>query len=296
MNKYLFFFILIYCFISCKSKQEETPSVFSTINTFIISNDIEIRNKEVCFDSLGNCIREIYFGSREGDTISSTEHKYTGTLLLESIEKNSKGKIVETRIYNYENTYLKQNTIIKEMDTILRKKYFYYSNGKIKREVTEFLQDKITPIIRINNFDEHGNIEKIYDQIYEDSTKLVLGRYELTSYNYTYDSTNNRIIKTVATKLFGYYEIADTLFIAKFDYDSSGNLSIQHNIKKTSKESPDSIHYNYSENGDLINRISYFTSNSWADTVFYKFDNLGRKIGERNSTSGIEYRYVFSDY
>ena len=222
MNKVTLIVILLFVLNSCKTKTEDPILVAEIKTTYIVRSDDEIKHKEEYFDSLGNCIKEIYYGSNSGDTVSIVENSYAVTLLLQSIEKNRNGEIQQTTIHHYDNTNLSQKIVIRHDDTMLIQNYSYYDNGNIKREITLYPQETITPVINIRNYDIKGNPETTYDQIYEDSTMIVLGRYEMTSYINTYDTSSNRLVKVVATKLFGYYEITDTLYITSFKYDSLG--------------------------------------------------------------------------
>ncbi len=292
MNKFIVLLIIQIAISSCKPKSQNIVEVSEIKTTYIIRSGTEIKHKEEYFDSLGNCIKEIYFGSQAGDILRIVENKYAGTLLLQSIEKSAEGKISETVTNNYNNTHLILQTFEKNGDIKSKKSYIYYNNGNIKREVSEISEVMISVI----NYDEKGNTETIFDQVYEDSTKTVLWKYMMTSFHNTYDTSGTRIIKNVCTKLMGYHEITDTLFIAEFDHDVFGNILLQRNIKTSVPGKPDSIRYQYSEKGYLESWISYTdprTSGYAADTTFYQYDSIGRRIGERNSTSGIEYRYEF---
>ena len=270
MNKLPIIVILLFVFNSCKTKTEDPILVAEIKTTYIVRSDDEIKHKEEYFDSLGNCIKEIYYGSNSGDTVSIVENSYAVTLLLQSIEKNRNGEIQQTTIHHYDNTNLSQKIVIRHDDTMLIQNYSYYDNGNIKREITLYPQETITPVINIRNYDIKGNPETTYDQIYEDSTMIVLGRYEMTSYINTYDTSSNRLVKVVATKLFGYYEITDTLYITSFKYDSLGNLITQNYSFNSNKDDPDSIQYEYKEKGFVLSKKSYF---------------LDRNRSNQNSTS-----------
>ena len=123
------------------------------------------------------------------------ENSYAVTLVLQSIEKNRNGEIQQTTIHHYDNTNLSQKIVIRHDDTMLIQNYSYYDNGNIKREITLYPQETITPVINIRNYDIKGNPETTYDQIYEDSTMIVLGRYEMTSYINTNEKSQNHLVK-----------------------------------------------------------------------------------------------------
>ena len=297
MNKVTLIVILLFVFNSCKTKTEDPILVAEIKTTYIVRSDDEIKHKEEYFDSLGNCIKEIYYGSNSGDTVSIVENSYAVTLLLQSIEKNRNGEIQQTTIHHYDNTNLSQKIVIRHDDTMLIQNYSYYDNGNIKREITLYPQETITPVINIRNYDIKGNPETTYDQIYEDSTMIVLGRYEMTSYINTYDTSSNRLVKVVATKLFGYYEITDTLYITSFKYDSLGNLITQNYSFNSNKDDPDSIQYEYKEKGFVLSKKSYFLDRNRSNQnstfiTFYVYDKKNRLIEEQNS-DGLSYRYEY---
>ncbi|MBK7036340.1 MAG: hypothetical protein IPH42_08360 [Bacteroidetes bacterium] len=297
MNKLPIIVILLFVFNSCKTKTEDPILVAEIKTTYIVRSDDEIKHKEEYFDSLGNCIKEIYYGSNSGDTVSIVENSYAVTLLLQSIEKNRNGEIQQTTIHHYDNTNLSQKIVIRHDDTMLIQNYSYYDNGNIKREITLYPQETITPVINIRNYDIKGNPETTYDQIYEDSTMIVLGRYEMTSYINTYDTSSNRLVKVVATKLFGYYEITDTLYITSFKYDSLGNLITQNYSFNSNKDDPDSIQYEYKEKGFVLSKKSYFLDRNRSNQnstfiTFYVYDKKNRLIEEQNS-DGLSYRYEY---
>lgn len=301
MNKLICIYILLIAIYSCDTNSGNTINVAGIKTTYILRSGSEIKHKEEHFDSLGNCIKEIYFGSRPGDTVSIVENTYAVTLLLQSIEKNPSGEIQQTTINQYENTYLSQKIVVRHADTMLIQNFTYHDNGNIKREVTQFPQGKTTPVINIRNYDKKGNPETTYDQIYEDSSMIVLGRYEMTSFNNTYDTSSNRLIKVVATKLLGYYEMADTLFEIMYNYDHEGNLLAENYRNKFAKDSPDSISYRYSSSKMLVNKIAYSSPTRkselelQSDTTYYQYDALGRLIKERSSLSGNGYRIEYSN-
>ena len=297
MNKLPIIVILLFVFNSCKTKTEDPILVAEIKTTYIVRSDDEIKHKEEYFDSLGNCIKEIYYGSNSGDTVSIVENSYAVTLLLQSIEKNRNGEIQQTTIHHYDNTNLSQKIVIRHDDTMLIQNYSYYDNGNIKREITLYPQETITPVINIRNYDIKGNPETTYDQIYEDSTMIVLGRYEMTSYINTYDTSSNRLVKVVATKLFGYYEITDTLYITSFKYDSLGNLITQNYSFNSNKDDPDSIQYEYKEKGFVLSKKSFFLDRNRSNQnstfiTLYVYDKKNRLIEEQNS-DGLSYRYEY---
>lgn len=297
MNKLPIIVILLFVFNSCKTKTEDPILVAEIKTTYIVRSDEEIKHKEEYFDSLGNCIKEIYYGSNSGDTVSIVENSYAVTLLLQSIEKNRNGEIQQTTIHHYDNTNLSQKIVIRHDDTMLIQNYSYYDNGNIKREITLYPQETITPVINIRNYDIKGNPETTYDQIYEDSTMIVLGRYEMTSYVNTYDTSSNRLVKVVATKLFGYYEITDTLYITSFKYDSLGNLITQNYSFNSNMDAPDSIQYEYKEKGFVLSKKSYFLDRNRSNQnstfiTLYVYDKKNRLIEEQNS-DGLSYRYEY---
>ena len=297
MNKLPIIVILLFVFNSCKTKTEDPILVAEIKTTYIVRSDDEIKHKEEYFDSLGNCIKEIYYGSNSGDTVSIVENSYAVTLLLQSIEKNRNGEIQQTTIHHYDNTNLSQKIVIRHDDTMLIQNNSYYDNGNIKREITLYPQETITPVINIRNYDIKGNPETTYDQIYEDSTMIVLGRYEMTSYINTYDTSSNRLVKVVATKLFGYYEITDTLYITSFKYDSLGNLITQNYSFNSNKDDPDSIQYEYKEKGFVLSKKSYFLDRNRSNQnstfiTLYVYDKKNRLIEEQNS-DGLSYRYEY---
>ncbi|MBK7567272.1 MAG: hypothetical protein IPI31_05540 [Bacteroidetes bacterium] len=297
MNKVPLIVILLFVLNSCKTKTEDPILVAEIKTTYIVRSDNEIKHKEEYFDSLGNCIKEIYYGSNSGDTVSIVENSYAVTLLLQSIEKNRNGEIQQTTIHHYDNTNLSQKIVIRHEDTMLIQNYSYYDNGNIKREITLYPQETITPVINIRNYDIKGNPETTYDQIYEDSTMIVIGRYEMTSYINTYDTSSNRLVKVVATKLFGYYEITDTLYITSFKYDSLGNLITQNYSFNSNKDDPDSIQYEYKEKGFVLSKKSYFLDRNRSNQnstfiTLYVYDKKNRLIEEQNS-DGLSYRYEY---
>ena len=297
MNKVNIIALILFVLNSCKTKTEDPILVAEIKTTYIVRSDDEIKHKEEYFDSLGNCIKEIYYGSNSGDTVSIVENSYAVTLLLQSIEKNRNGEIQQTTIHHYDNTNLSQKIVIRHDDTMLIQNYSYYDNGNIKREITLYPQETITPVINIRNYDIKGNPETTYDQIYEDSTMIVLGRYEMTSYINTYDTSSNRLVKVVATKLFGYYEITDTLYITSFKYDSLGNLITQNYSFNSNKDDPDSIQYEYKEKGFVLSKKSFFLDRNRSNQnstfiTFYVYDKKNRLIEEQNS-DGLSYRYEY---
>lgn len=297
MNKVSIIVILLFVYNSCKTKTEDPILVAEIKTTYIVRSDSEIKLKEEFFDSLGNCIKEIYYGSKPGDTVNIVENSYAVTLLLKSVEKNRNGEIQQTTIQHYDNTYLSQKIVIRHEDTLLIQNYSYHDNGNIKREITSYPQETTTPVINIRNYDIKGNPETTYDQIYEDSSMIVIGRYEMTSYINTYDSSSKRLAKVVATKLFGYYEIADTLYITSFKYDSLGNLITQNYSFNSNKDAPDSIQYEYTEKGLVQSKKSYFVNRNRSNQnstfiTLYVYDKKNRLIEEQNS-DGLSYRYEY---
>lgn len=301
MNKYIVFFVILFSIFSCKPNIDEPIKVSTIKTTYIINSGKEIKHRVEYYDTLGNCIKEIIFGSNSGDTVSIIENSFAVTLQLQSVEKNRSGEIQQTTINHYENTNLNEKIIIRNNDTMLIQNYTYHDNGNLKREVIQFPQGKVTPVINVRNYDIKGNPETIFDQIYVDSSMKVLGRYEMTSFNNTYDENTNRLSKVIATKLLGYYEETDTLFEKRYSYDDLGNIIKEYYPIKLTEEVPDSINYIYSDTGLLKNKISYYTTikqsqpELQSDTIYYQYDTFERLIKEYSDFSGYGYRIEYSN-
>ena len=183
-------------------------------------------------------------------------------------------------------------------DTLTTKYFSYYDNGSLKRTATVYNMEKNNPVTSVTYLDQYGNVEKIYNQIYEDSTKIVISRYEMQSYTNTYN-TSGKLEKSIGTMLFGYYESPDTLSVTTFQYDQFGNLIQQLNSKKTGIGQPDSIVYQYNYTNMLKQKIAYSTAKqknevvAIIDTTSYKYDSNKRLINEYSylKKTGFEYSY-----
>lgn len=301
MNKRIVYLFLILTIAACKKKQQvKEPSVYSEKLTYVIAPAGELLRSEELFDETGNCIKEIQFGSRIEDTIKVIKNTYQDSLLMESIIYGAKNQVLQKIGYMYENDALIKQYSIKGNDTLSITYFTYYQNGRLQREVTEYPGNVKNPIITVSNYNKQGDLETIYKQIYEDSTQRVLTRYELNDFRNVYDKNSKKLIQVTATKLFGYYELTDTVFIINYKYDAAGNRILQKYKKNSTQGEADSIRFTYSENNLLVSQIRYTTkgkstlSRVVADSVFYTYDDKNRLAAERNPL-GLGFRYAYTE-
>jgi len=299
MNKLYVVFILL-VLAGCTIKENVTPEFASRKLTYIFDGKREVCRQEDWFDKQNRIIQTINFGNRNNDTININKYYYSGDLLTARTTMKPTGELINARINEYTLGKLTGEIFYKGSDTITIKQFSYFENGKLKREVTTYPLEKINPITEVKYFDANGNLEKTYNQIYEDSTKLVWSRYEMQANNHIYDSVG-LLTQTTATMLFGYYEITDTISVTQYRYNENKDIEAQLNIRKSANENIDSIKYNYNERHLPNNVITYFSGakNKKAapltDTVTYVYDTNNRIIKELFSMKGISFRYEYNE-
>ncbi len=298
MNKLWIVFVVL-LLAGCEFDTLQPPTVASRKLTFISDGSREVCRQEDWYDAQNRILQTINFGNRANDTINVNKYYYSGDLLTAIVTVKPTGEIIEIRMNEYTLGKLSGEIYIKGIDTLTIKQFSYYDNGALMREVTTYPLEKINPITVVKYFDAHGNLEKTYNQIYEDSTKLVWSRYELQANNHVYDSAG-LLTQTTATMLFGYYEITDTISITNYTYNSDKNIAIQTNTRKAANESIDSIKYLYNDKLLPFKVITYYdpTKNKRAapltDTASYVYDTNNRIINEYYSMKGISYRYTYT--
>lgn len=297
MNKILLIVGLL-LLIACNNNKQQTPVTKSKKITWQLSESTKICRQEDWFDESGKIIKSINYGNRANDTLSIINYYYSGDLLIEQLRINPDGKVMDKTIYLYTLGSLTGEIFVVGTDTLTTKYFSYYDNGSLKRTATVYNMEKNNPVTSVTYLDQYGNVEKIYNQIYEDSTKIVISRYEMQSYTNTYN-TSGKLEKSIGTMLFGYYESPDTLSVTTFQYDQFGNLIQQLNSKKTGIGQPDSIVYQYNSTNMLMQKIAYSTAKqknevvAIIDTTSYKYDSNKRLINEYSylKKTGFEYSY-----
>ena len=297
MNKILLIVGLLFL-IACNNNKQQTPVTKSKKITWHLSESTKICRQEDWFDESGKIIKSINYGNRANDTLSIINYYYSDDLLIEQLRIKPDGKVMDKTIYLYTLGSLTGEIFVVGTDTLTTKYFSYYDNGSLKRTATVYNMEKNNPVTSVTYLDQYGNLEKIYNQIYEDSTKIVISRYEMQSYTNTYN-TSGKLEKSIGTMLFGYYESPDTLSVTTFQYDQFGNLIQQLNSKKTGIGQPDSIVYQYNSANMLKQKIAYSTAKqknevvAIIDTTSYKYDSNKRLINEYSylKKTGFEYSY-----
>ncbi|MEI2672587.1 MAG: hypothetical protein V9F05_00985 [Chitinophagaceae bacterium] len=297
MNKILLIVGLL-LLIACNNNKQQTPVTKSKKTTWQLSESTKICRQEDWFDESGNIIKSINYGNRANDTLSIINYYYSDDLLIEQLRIKPDGKVMDKTIHLYTLGSLTGEIFVVGTDTLTTKYFSYYDNGSLKRTATVYNMEKNNPVTSVTYLDQYGNVEKIYNQIYEDSTKIVISRYEMQSYTNTYN-TSGKLEKSIGTMLFGYYESPDTLSVTTFQYDQFGNLIQQLNSKKTGIGQPDSIVYQYNSTNMLKQKIAYSTAKqknevvAIIDTTSYKYDSNKRLINEYSylKKTGFEYSY-----
>ncbi len=297
MIKWLYAVVLLGMF-SCNTPQTKIIAPKKEKFTYVIADDTEVLRSIVKYDSSNLPIQEINFGNRKNDTIRIINYFYSGLLLVRKDILDRKGVLNEYFDYAYTNGILSGEVHVKGIDTLTIKYYTYADDGSLRRETTVYPQEKINPITTVQYYDSKGNTEKIYTQIYEDSTKLVLIRYEMQSFKNTYNELQ-QLVKKEVTYLFGYYESTDTISVTNYRYDQSGNLAAQINNKKAAGDQTDSMLYIFNKSGLLDKKITYLTTNnkkevvSAVDTTSYTYDMNGQLIEELNAAKKSGFRYIY---
>lgn len=297
MNKFILIIGLLGLF-SCNNKKPQTPVAHSKKITYQLSQANKICKQEDWFDESGKIIKTIHYGNRTNDTLSIINYYYSGDLLVEQLRTKPEGKIMDKTVYHYTLGSLTGESFIIGADTLTTKYFTYYDNGSLKRTTTVYNMEKNNPVTTVTYLDQQGNVEKIYNQIYEDSTKIVLSRYEMQSYTNSYNK-QGKLENSIGTMLFGYYESTDTISITTFRYDIAGNMTMQANRKKTDIGQADSIAYLYNSTNLLTQKIAYLTATkknevvSIIDTTSYIYDTNSRLIKEYSTLkeSGFMYTY-----
>lgn len=296
MTKWLFI-LVISGIVACNAPEPKTINPVKQKFTFVLADDTSLLRSITKFDSADLPIQEIFFGNRKNDTIRVINYYYSGVLLVRKDELDRKGVLNEYFDYAYTNGILSGEVHVKGVDTLTVKYYTYAVDGSLRRETTVYPQEKINPIITVQYYDNKGNPEKIYTQIYEDSTKLVLTRYEMQSFKNTYNSLQ-QLEKKEITYLFGYYESADTISVTSYRYNPSGKLSAQINNRKAAGDQTDSIQFIYNNKGELDKKITFLTTNnkkeavSVIDTTSYTYDMNSQLTEELSTLNHTGFRYV----
>lgn len=296
MTKWLYV-LLLSGIIACNSPEPTTFIPAKQKFTYLLADDTALLKNITKFDSAGLPIQEIFFGNRKNDTIRLINYYYSGELLVRKDELDRKGALNEYFDYTYTNGILSGEVHVKGVDTLTVKYYTYALDGSLRRETTVYPQEKINPITTVQYYDNKGNTEKIYTQIYEDSTKLVLTRYEMQSFKNTYNSLQ-QLEKKEITYLFGYYESADTISVTSYRYNTSGKISAQINKRKAAGDLTDSIQFMYNTSGLLDKKVTFSTTNnkkeaiSVIDTTSYTYDMNSQLTEEFSTLTNTGFRYV----
>lgn len=297
MNKY-FFIIIALIAVGCKHKVPNSIVPYSIKTTYFNDGHRETRLHEEWFDSSGKMLKTINFGTRIGDTVNIVNYVYNGELLVNIITQKPDGKLISNLCNFYTLGKRSGAAFIQGNDTLTKTIYNYYDDGSLMREIISYPLTKINPITVVKLYDVHGNIENIYNQIYEDSTKLVWSRYEMQSFNNRYNEAG-LLTQTNTTMLFGYYEITDTISTVQFRYNTNNMIAAKVNTRKAVNDNTDSVAYIYNNQNLLEQAITYFSPIKKAapltDTAFYTYDSKNRLVVQMNSLKGTGYRFHYSD-
>ncbi|HMU68970.1 MAG TPA: hypothetical protein PK511_03605 [Chitinophagales bacterium] len=269
-------------FASCSDSKD--PVIAYTKSMYVLNKDEEELRSVTDYDSIDRIIAEYIIGRKGRDTVEKSTYVYGDDGLIRNTTF-SNDKITHQQFYVYAGSMLMQMIETDGHDTIGITDYVYYPTGKIKRTVLQLVYDKSSPTIIVTNYNRHGDKETMYKQIYEDSSRLVLSRYEMDKFISTYDSSE-KMIRNIDQFFLGYYEEADTTLDVSYQYDDAGRLIVERNAKRIDTSVPDSIFYFYNAAGLLQEKL-VFTSSAHhrekvvtTDRVQYDYDKNGRLIKE----------------
>lgn len=266
---------------------------------YAIQGDQEELRKVTDEDSLGRILAEYTVGRRGRDTVARTMYTYIEDDVSHTTTFTG-DKITRQQWYVYSGDRLSRMIETDGHDTLAITDYTYFPTGKVNRTIVQIKYDTKSSIVIVTNYNRQGDIESVHKQIYEDTARLVLGRYEMNKYILQYDSSGNKT-KAVGLFLFGYFEMADTTQNTTYTYSSDGLLLAERNSHRIDASVPDSIFYFYNDKGLLSRRISFTTSAhhreqvTIADTTDLTYDERGRLIREYSSYYKRGSRYVYTN-
>lgn len=271
-----------------------------SINTYqILRSDTILRSVQYYSEGFRWLQQEVFY-SVGGAAFKKDVYHYTDTLLIQ-IESFSGDKLQRLVEQSWSGNRLMQRTESDGVKLISRTRYFWYPTGKIRREVTEYLYDPDNPIISVINYDKNGLRESMFRQIYEDSSRLVISRYEMDAWKRNNHPETGLPEEELHLHYFGYHESADTISLTAYRYSAQGQLLSEQYLVRGDPAMPDSVLYRYDTSGlKTVQFICYPASvtglkQARTDTIHYAYDASKRLISERFSESGLEILYRYSE-
>ena len=289
--------LLLWIAQACELTSDE-PVAFSKCSTFVESNGKEVLRHETIYDEQERLIAELFYTSNEKvyRRIAYGYEKdnliYIRTYQNETLTDEVQQSFIGNRLM-YKNVYASGKPVSSTA-------YSYYPTGVIKRTVEDYLFEPEKPVTTVSNFDEEGRKMTVFRQIYEDKSRKVISRYEMDQYIRTKNPDNDLPARETTLIYFGYYEAADTVSDLIHRYEDT-LITATIYVQKGMYDLPDSAHYYYNDQRQLVCQVNYFTTKSSeqplkADTLEFQYDSMKRLILENDLARGVKtiYRYESS--
>lgn len=293
-------FIVLLTSSGCKSKnedQQEIDAAWMKTTILIDGQDSIVRQKDL-YDAKDNLLATYILSARRIDTVTSAIYSYDKEG-LKRVTTYAHGKITHEELHTRVGGRLLHVVETDGADTLSITDYTYYSTGVMMREVKQYVYDSDAPVTIVTNYEKTGLKSSIFKQIYEDSSRIVLTRYEMDKFTHQFDQ-QKRLIRTQSIFQFGYYEEADSTLDNRYVYNDKNQLIEENHAIKSAVDMPDKITYTYDEAGNMTS-ATYFAKTKpeypFPDLIWskkYTYDSQNRLTSETTSDDAthILYRYT----
>lgn len=284
---------------SCTNKKNTGPESAVIRTHYSIIDGNQIKRSEAHYNEHGQLILEVFLNSK-GDTNRQIVYTYIDTLLVQT-DTYVNGVQVLSSKYRYVGSRMIECLNMDSNIAISKTYYDWFPTGQKQREVTEYYYDKHMPITTVTNYNQSGQTESVYRQIYDDSTRRVIRRYEMDSYRTLTDTATGKPLRELVLIHFGFHEPADTLLDTRYQYDEEKNLQKAIFSYKNAPDQPDSTFWSYRSDGLPSIQINWYSTGSTRgnivspDTLLFEYDAMKRLISEHSSQSGSTQKYIFTE-
>lgn len=263
----------------------------------IDGRDSIVRQKDL-YDAKDNLLATYVLSAHKSDTVTSTIYTYYKEG-LQRITTYAQGKVTHEELHTRVGGRLLKIIETDGTDTLSISDYTYYSTGVMMREVKQYVYDADAPVTIVTNYEKTGLKSSIFKQIYEDSSRIVLTRYEMDKFTYQFDE-QKRLIRSQGIFQFGYYEEPDSTLDNRFVYNDKNQLIEEYHGIKSAADMPDKIIYAYDEAGNMTS-ATYFAKTKkeypFPDLIWskkYTYDSKNKLTGESTSNESTQRVYQYT--